>query len=339
MKLLITIILFCLISYTGFSQTEPKAIRLRGKVIDSEAKVGFGGVKIFMEGTTYGTITDAEGIFVLDYPIQIDRDSIILVCTHLGYQEQKIKLTANQSGDYLCLIGLYPTIKLLDEIIVSKKAKLKFSNSKIQLKEITLKGKVFSAEDFQYNANDNYQLTFQLNTLKIPIQVDKEGDFNIKIQNNSSKFNIGQIIITAENLPKQVIQITQMNCKNINIAINSFSFKKGDYFYQNDDEEITFFRTIDEEAEFMGGMTRFNTLIQKNLLSILKGKKISQTVLLTFNINKGGEIIDKRIIDDCENSLKELIFNAIPMEKWKPTKIIGRPKITQFVLPISFNLK
>jgi uncharacterized protein YrrD len=69
--------------------------------------------------------------------------------------------------------------------------------------------------------------------------------------------------------------------------------------------------------------------------------KIQKTILLAFSINKGGELIDKKIISNSNISAEteQLILNSLPSEKWKPTNSLGRSKMTHLVLPITFYLK
>lgn len=68
------------------------------------------GANVIIEGTTNGTITDADGRFSLDLP----QTSAVLVISYLGYNSERIEVGASSELE----IKLIPDIKNLDEVVV-----------------------------------------------------------------------------------------------------------------------------------------------------------------------------------------------------------------------------
>lgn len=82
--------------------------RISGKVVD-ESKEALIGVSVFEEGTSRGTITDADGVFELS----ISPDAVVTF-SYLGFEPQKVKV-GNQSS---FLITLSEDKQVLDEVVV-----------------------------------------------------------------------------------------------------------------------------------------------------------------------------------------------------------------------------
>lgn len=84
-------------------------INVRGKITDSQG-VGFPGANVIVEGTTNGTISNADG----EYSIQVPSASAVLQYSFIGYLSQKI-IVGNQTTINVVLVE---EIKSIDEIVV-----------------------------------------------------------------------------------------------------------------------------------------------------------------------------------------------------------------------------
>lgn len=108
-------------------------MKVTGKVSDATTGEALPGVSIQVEGTTNGAITDVNGKFTLDVSA-----NAVLVFSFLGYNSEKVTITAGQSSVDVKLVG---DIQKLEEIVVvgygtQKKATLTGSVANVGGKEI-----------------------------------------------------------------------------------------------------------------------------------------------------------------------------------------------------------
>jgi hypothetical protein len=64
-----------------------------GQVIDMKTKETVPGATVLLEGATIGTATDINGFFKLDISDQLDKDTIHVIVSFLGYETQTVKFT------------------------------------------------------------------------------------------------------------------------------------------------------------------------------------------------------------------------------------------------------
>jgi len=83
--------------------------KITGTVVD-EAGITMPGVNVMVEGTTNGTITDADGKFSID----ISAENSILVFSFIGYEAQKISAEGKTAID----VSMKPALTGLDEVVV-----------------------------------------------------------------------------------------------------------------------------------------------------------------------------------------------------------------------------
>lgn len=86
-----------------------EAITVEGKVTD-ETGEGLPGVNIVVKGSTQGTITDADGNYVIDAP-----DGSVLVFSFIGYETQEIAVGSRTTID----VQMTTDFKTLSEVIVT----------------------------------------------------------------------------------------------------------------------------------------------------------------------------------------------------------------------------
>jgi iron complex outermembrane receptor protein len=102
-NLLLFLLLFC--SYQIFSQQ----ITVKGKVVD-ENNTGLPGASILIEGTTTGTITDADG----NFEISVADPSATLKITYVGYIPEEI----NVDNQTVITVTLSSDLASLSEVVV-----------------------------------------------------------------------------------------------------------------------------------------------------------------------------------------------------------------------------
>lgn len=117
-------------------QTESKTTggtkQITGTVLDSNG-VSLVGVSVSIKGTSIGTVTDHDGNFLLDVPV----NSVVTI-SYVGYLPQSLKITETKKIN----VVLEEDMKVLEEIIVvgygtQKKGNLTGSIASINSKEIT----------------------------------------------------------------------------------------------------------------------------------------------------------------------------------------------------------
>lgn len=84
--------------------------KVNGKITDSQSNEPLVGVNVTIDGTTIGTISDAEGKFSIDFP----GVNALMVFTYIGYTTEKVAFKGQNNLD----IKLVPDITSLDEIVV-----------------------------------------------------------------------------------------------------------------------------------------------------------------------------------------------------------------------------
>lgn len=89
---------------------EQQKQKVTGTVTDASTGETITGASIIIEGTSLGTITNAEGKFSLD----VSKPNVTLLVSFMGYTSQRVML----NGQSILNIKLVPDIKTLDEVIV-----------------------------------------------------------------------------------------------------------------------------------------------------------------------------------------------------------------------------
>lgn len=99
-------------------------MQIKGKVIDEKTKEALPGISIYINNSTIGIITDAEGKFSLTIPFT---GKMELVASHLAYQKKTILIEPGKNDGLL--IGLKAQDNTLNEVVV-KSTKNKDDNFK-----------------------------------------------------------------------------------------------------------------------------------------------------------------------------------------------------------------
>ena len=98
----------------------------------------------------------------------------------------------------------------------------------------------------------------------------------------------------------------------------------------------------DVNPEFAGGEAKLYEYLGENIKypDIARDGGITGKVLVKFVVEKDGSITNVSVMRDigggCGEEAKRVVRG---MPKWKPGKVGGRTVRSQFILPISFNLK
>ncbi|MEE1943769.1 carboxypeptidase-like regulatory domain-containing protein [Pedobacter sp. KR3-3] len=100
--------LFLLVAATAHGQ-----MVIKGQVIDEKSKGPLPGISIYINNSTIGTITDAEGKFSLTVPFS---GKMELVASHVAYQKKTVLIEPGKNDGVL--IPLKPEDKTLNEVVV-----------------------------------------------------------------------------------------------------------------------------------------------------------------------------------------------------------------------------
>jgi len=106
-KILLFFVLAFVVSASAFSQ---QVQSVRGTVTSSEDGLGVPGVMISVPGTTVGTMTDADGKYVLNVPANANT----LIFTYVGMKRVETQISGRSVIDVVML----PDLQLMDEVVV-----------------------------------------------------------------------------------------------------------------------------------------------------------------------------------------------------------------------------
>ena len=112
MKYPVLLSLALLFAFTASSQT--KQISILGKVLDSATHQPLAGASAFCQNTTYGTISNAEGLFFLRLP----SGGYDLVISYTGYEKSITRIGNNQNPNDTLIILLAKQEQSLGEVAV-----------------------------------------------------------------------------------------------------------------------------------------------------------------------------------------------------------------------------
>lgn len=108
----------CMSSTSGFSQTE-----LKSKIVDFMTFAPIESASIYVQNSTVGTVSNADGKFVLVIPKKLENDT--LVVSSIGYKSFK---TAIQDFDFTQDIFLEEDVASLDEVLIVADTRPKTGN-------------------------------------------------------------------------------------------------------------------------------------------------------------------------------------------------------------------
>jgi periplasmic protein TonB len=97
-----------------------------------------------------------------------------------------------------------------------------------------------------------------------------------------------------------------------------------------------------ESASFMeGGIDEFRIWVQKNIVypSIAAESNITGKVIVSFCVNKKGEVVDIELLRGLDKSVDQETMRVIASSPlWKAARQGGNPVKQRFVIPVSFVL-
>lgn len=116
---------------------QTKIIELKGIVTDGNTTETLPGVTVMIEGTTQGTITDANGQFTLS----LDSAEYNIIFSYIGYERQVKKFSGTNFPDFHKII-LTPTVERIEDVVVTgiyRRKKESFTGSSTTFKAEELK--------------------------------------------------------------------------------------------------------------------------------------------------------------------------------------------------------
>lgn len=98
---------------------------------------------------------------------------------------------------------------------------------------------------------------------------------------------------------------------------------------------------VEQMPEFPGGLEQMYSFIRKNLRYPAEATRLGLegTVIVTFVVNKTGEISDIQVIKEVGGGTAEEAIRVVKkMKPWKPGVQNGQPVPVRFTLPLRFSL-
>lgn len=114
-----------------------KIVELKGVVTDGSTQEVLPGVTVMIEGTTQGTVTDADGKFT--FPL--DSAAYNIIFSYIGYERQVKRFTGNNAADFQKIV-LKPAVEKMEEVVVTgiyQRKKESFTGSSATFKTEELK--------------------------------------------------------------------------------------------------------------------------------------------------------------------------------------------------------
>ncbi len=108
--------IFFLISFT-FALAQQKERILVGKILDAEQNP-VNNVNIVIEGTGFGTISDADGVYKLEIPDDTLDGNIIF--SHIQFKEIKIPISSIDFNDEIFVTQLDESMRVLDQVNITE---------------------------------------------------------------------------------------------------------------------------------------------------------------------------------------------------------------------------
>ena len=102
------------IAVAFFVNAQEKNFLVLGKVIDSANKAPLGGASAFCPNTTYGSVSNSEGLFFLRLPA----GGYDLVVSYTGYEKKLFRISNNQAASDTMVIELAKQEKSMEEVAV-----------------------------------------------------------------------------------------------------------------------------------------------------------------------------------------------------------------------------
>jgi hypothetical protein len=126
MRRVLCFVLIILLSYTAYSQ------QLKGKVVDAKTSAGIPFANLYVNASTGGSISNAEGEFSLDVS---DFNLKMLNISAVGYYSQKVSI---QHAEDDLIIPLEPKVYALNEVVIRSNSleKQRKKNMKIFKREL-----------------------------------------------------------------------------------------------------------------------------------------------------------------------------------------------------------
>ena len=177
-KILAAICLLC-VSYGAFAQQQ-----VSGTVKDSKGEPII-GAGVLVQGTTLGTVTDADGTFSI--PV---RANAVLSISSIGYETQTVRIAAGQTR---LEIILKDDATLLEDVVV-------IGYGTVKKADMTGSASSLTSDDFQIGSNLTAEQVLRGSVAGINIQQNSGkpgGSYSIRVRGGTS--------ITASNDPLYVI--------------------------------------------------------------------------------------------------------------------------------------
>lgn len=109
-----TFVVLLLVAFHSLAFAQQKEFTILGKVIDSASRLPLNKGSVFCMNTTYGTITNEEGLFFMRLPY----GGYDLVVSYTGYEKHVVRISGNLASTDTLQIALIKEDKSLTEVAV-----------------------------------------------------------------------------------------------------------------------------------------------------------------------------------------------------------------------------
>ncbi|MFV0467520.1 MAG: carboxypeptidase-like regulatory domain-containing protein [Dysgonomonas sp.] len=183
------------------------------------------------------------------------------------------------------------------------------------------------------------------------VSTDINGNFSIKAKaDNKLIFSyIGmeekEVPVSAMRNGKTIVTMKESSmimCYEVVIVSAPF---KDDIYASSRPKRITklsYTEVSKPPVSIVGDLADFEKWVQKNIVynETLREKKVHGEVILSFAIDKKGNLVDKKVIGKLSKEAdKEALRVLSSSEKWKPGELYGNPVKTTMTIKINFDYR
>ncbi|MBP7508196.1 MAG: SusC/RagA family TonB-linked outer membrane protein [Prolixibacteraceae bacterium] len=205
--LLISLLILSL-SISSLAQGNGEVFTVKGFVKDNYTNEKLPGVNIFLKGTSRGTVTGADG----NYLLKVTAGRYKIVYSFVGYEVQEKELNIN--SDKVIMVALEPDKKILDEIEITAQRKF-FGNMEYGRDLPTI-----DARDIikQNSTNASDLLHARLSGVWTTKTSGAPGDqTKIRIRGQTSFFSSAEPLFVIDGVPVPIVNLASLGIADLNV--------------------------------------------------------------------------------------------------------------------------
>ena len=341
--------------------------KLSGQVMSVAGKKPVVGASVLVRGTTYGTLSDANGKFEL----QVKKGDVLVV-SYIGLQTQSLPVETQAN----LVVWMKDDVQSMEEMVVVGMAPKEEAASASQIvpnaKPVVQDGEIFTVveEMPQFPGGMGEAMKFLAKNIKYPavaLQNKIEGrvivQFVVKENGKVAELKVVRGVtpeLDAEALRvvglmpdwipgKQrgkavAVKYTMPIMFRLQTPAPKEEAASAPQIVPNDKpivQEGQVFTVVEEMPQFPGGMMECMKFLSKNINYPAEAQKagVEGRVIVQFIVNRDGKVSDAEVIRGVHPDLDAEALRVIGlMPEWVPGKQRGQAVSVKYTMPITFRV-